>query len=438
MVVDTTLLQDMEAETSTLGSMMVDSAVIADVLMIIPHDRGDWFYRTDHRNIFTSLVSLFQADVPIDAVILRADLIKRGWFEEIGGMPYLVELAESVTSSAHAEHHAKIVRELGRRRDIIAAMHSLRDAALDREATPSDICRKIATTFVNLAAVDGSRATTEDLQSLVEDVVAEMERGDPHTGIPTGIPFIDGRIVGLVPGNLMVVAARPSVGKTALALQIASHVANRQAVPVGIFSMEMGSRELARRIAVASPDGQRRRFLEGPMQFSEIPQIGAIRIDETPGLTASQVVSRATAMRELHGVKLIVVDYLQLMKDASGAKQSKYQEISNIARDMKNAARTLDMPIILLCQMNRSIEKEDRRPRMSDLRESGAIEEVADMLFFIHRQKADARNDNGNEELWLILEKHRNGPTGAEKVLFHRPTMTFHRRHDWGQVQEPV
>ncbi|MGD9791634.1 MAG: replicative DNA helicase [Phycisphaerales bacterium] len=451
--------RSVEAEMSLLGSMILDPRMIADVLSHIKS--GEDFYTEAHGHIFRALVEVYDARSDGDLVMLQDTLRSKNQLELIGGDDYLRELAEAVPSAANAKHYARIVAEKAKLRRLIdAAGQILYDAYHSGDLGPEgakEVLDKAETMVFDIAQEQESA----DPQSLSELLDAEMQRieaadfdGTGGQGVKTSYHELDKLLAGLQPGELIIVAARPSMGKTALALNMAEQIsiggvpvpgaAATRSVPTAIFSLEMGKNALVQRMLSARsgvssqmlrgghriPDDDFRRLLEAADDLKNAP----VYIDDTPNLTVLSLRARARRMVAQHGVKVIMIDYLQLMTAPGAARESRQVEVSAISRGVKALARELNVPVICLSQLNRASEqREGNRPRMSDLRESGSIEQDADVIILLHReeyyhvQNQDWAIENptkvGMAE--LIIAKQRNGPTGIVELKWDNRRTRF-------------
>lgn len=420
-----------DAEKCMIASMMLDREMIGAVTQIVDREA---FYQADHQIIFDVLVKLYAAGGKIDAVILREELIKRQLLDEIGGTENLGSMLGMVPSGAHGEHYAKIVAEKHVLRQLISASNDiLRDAYAPHEQAKDVLDKAQARVF----AIDQGRQTTGEVsfaESCAEAYDAMSDKG--KAGLMTGFFELDGILNGLHDGEMIVVAGRPSMGKTSLALNFIDEIGINKQIPCGIFSLEMTRRELAARMMCsrAGVDMQRARkgFLNKDeyLYFSnalEKCSTAPIFPIDSMNLTAIDFRTRARRMVSKHGVKLIVVDYLQLM--SAPDSESRQQGVSEISRTIKCVARELNIPVIAVSQLNRQAETRDgHRPRMSDLRESGSLEQDADVVILLHREDYYRTQEEGfepNNIAEAIIAKQRNGPTGTIKLTFDSKSTTF-------------
>ena len=428
--------QDLDAEMALLGSMMMSREAIAEVLPIVGREDGCWFYLPAHQKLFEVLVDLFDDPTKaIDAVPVADELRRRELFDAVGGYEYMVKLAESFGDWANAEHYARIVRDKGMLRDLIRCAHEISEMAyrgLDEARQILDEAEKKIFTTTERRISGHSIALRDVVARLVKQL--EQHESGACTGLPSGFTQLDEYTSGFQPGDLIVVAGRPSMGKTALGLNIAQHMAVLDHIPVVFFSMEMSADQLAQRLVCAHSgiDSQRlrrhmlseedtRRLLNACAEFEH----AALLVDDTPGMSAMELRAKARRLRQTHGIQAVFVDYLQLMH--APRAESRQVEIAEISRGLKALGRELSVPVVAMAQLNRMPEgRADKRPLMSDLRESGAIEQDADVVLLIHREeyyKPEDENVQGVAE--IIIAKQRNGPTGTVKLSFNKRHTRF-------------
>jgi replicative DNA helicase len=421
-----------EAEMCLLASLMLDKELIGQVAALIDRDS---FYQVDHSVIYDVLRRLYEQNRPADAVIVFEELHKRQLLEEVGGKDYLAAILSSVPSAAHGPHYASIVREKALLRQLIAASNEvLRDAYAPHEQAELVLDRAEKKIFEIAQKKVGSSMVA------MEQVMLEVfERIDNRgqRGIETGFLELDDMMNGLQNGEMIIIAARPSMGKTALAMNIIEHIAADQRIPCGVFSLEMSSQQLGQRMLCSRGQIDAHKLRKGMLQAHEYQKLAAvvgelakapIWVDDSPGLTPLELRAKARRLQRQHDIKCIVIDYMQLM-DSSGRQENRQQQISEISRAVKSVARELSIPVIALSQLNRASEGRDgHRPRMSDLRESGSLEQDADVVMLLHREdyykmsEPDFTPDNIAE---LIIAKQRNGPTGTVKMAFFNQTTRF-------------
>jgi replicative DNA helicase len=426
----------LEAEMALLGSMILDGQVIGEVVQLM--QGAEDFYKPAHAAIYQVLVDLYDKNDPIDDVHLQQKLKDRGELDNIGGINYLVELFESVPSATSAPYYAKLVREKAVLRRLIEAAGRVLYEAYTSGEPVEDLLDRAEQEIFKLAE---SKATVEasDLHTLIQETYTRLETHDGRviTGLETGYFELDEMLSGLQNGELIILAARPSMGKTALALNIAEHIGATNKQPVGVFSLEMSKQQLAQRLLCSRSgvDSQRlRRNMIRPEDWAVLQDAcgqlsdAPMYIDDTPGLTLLGLRAKARRMAARYHIKAVFVDYLQLMS-AGSRTDSREQEVSTISRGIKALARELNVPVVCLSQLNRQAEtREGHRPRMSDLRESGSIEQDADVVLMLHREDYFHRGEEGHVDdniAELIVAKQRNGPTGTVKLTFHSATTRF-------------
>jgi replicative DNA helicase len=429
-----------EAESSVLGGLLLDNGAWDRVNDLLAD--GD-FYRYEHRLIYAAMAALINASKPADVITVFEQLQSQGKAEEVGGLAYLNSLAQYVPSAGNIRRYAEIVRERAILRKLVAASDEIATNAFNPQGRPvAQILDESEQKIFNIGE-EGSRMKRgfQAMDSLVVDLLDRVQEmaDNPNdiTGVPTGFYDLDRMTAGLQPGDMIVLAARPSMGKTAFAINIAEHVALNEGLPVAVFSMEMGAAQLAVRIVGSIGRIDQGHLRTGKLTDEEWPRLTeaieklrniSLHIDETAGLTASELRANARRLaRQCGKLGLIVVDYLQLMSGSSGDNENRATELGEISRGLKMLAKELGCPVIALSQLNRSVEQRpDKRPMMSDLRESGAIEQDADIIMFIYRDEyytKDACKEPGVAE--IIIAKQRNGPTGTVKLAFLKPLTRF-------------
>ncbi|MEM1209410.1 MAG: replicative DNA helicase [Planctomycetota bacterium] len=425
-----------EAEAALLGSMILDWRVCADVLQLVK--TGDDFAKPAHAAIYDALIELYNTTQSIDLVQLNQRLVDKAILDQVGGVDYLVELAESVPSATSAGYYAKIVRDKAVLRGLIEKAGTIIYDAYHADEPVGDLLDKAERAIFDLA----EHQTNEDAATLAELLEQTYERlanddGLSDAGLKSGFYELDEMTNGLHDGEMIIIAARPSMGKTALMLNIAEHMSVETKQPVAVFSLEMSKDQLAQRLLCSrsSVDSQKvRRNTLTPDDFERLAmacgELGEcpMFIDDTPGLSILQLRAKARRLAARHSIQAVFVDYLQLMADPS-TRENRQQEVSSISRGIKALARELSVPVICLSQLNRASEsREGHRPRMSDLRESGSIEQDADVVMMLHREDYYHRGEDGYVDTniaELIVAKQRNGPTGVVKLQFNGGTTRF-------------
>ena len=429
-----------EAESSVLGGLLLDNNSwdkVGDLLV-----EAD-FYRYEHRLVFASITSLVNTNRPADVITVFEQMQSQGKAEEIGGLGYLNSLAQYVPSSANIRRYAEIVRERSILRKLVSVSDEIATSALNTNGRPVTLILDEAEQKIFSIGEEGSRMR-QGFQSMDKLVLQLLDRVEemslnPNdiTGVPTGFFDLDRMTSGMQAGDLIVLAARPSMGKTALAINIAEHVALNEDLPVAVFSMEMGASQLAIRIVGSIGRIDQGRLRTGKLIDDEWPRLNdaieklkavSLSIDETPGLTTSELRASARRLARSCGkLGLVVVDYLQLMSGSSGGDgENRATELGEISRGLKMLAKELQCPVIALSQLNRGVEQRtDKRPMMSDLRESGAIEQDADVIMFIYRDDYYNKDSKDPGVAEIIIAKQRNGPTGTVKLTFLKPITKF-------------
>src|SRR5215470_13269851 len=431
--------QSLEAEESVLGGIMLDNAALDRVVDLV---RPDDFYRGSHRKLFRAMLDLAERSEPVDFITLSEALRTRGELADIGGHSFLAELAERVPTAANVVHYAKIVRERSILRGLIEAATEIAtrgyqaadnvDELLDRaEQLIFGIQeRKVRQSFSRISDVlVGSIKTIERL----------YEQKQAVTGVPTGFSDLDRLTAGLQPSDLIIVAGRPSMGKTAFCLNIAEHAALRGGIGVAIFSLEMAKEQLAMRMLCSEARVDLARVRTGHLSDREFPKLAMaagrladtpIYIDDTPALSVLELRAKARRLKRDPGSKLglVVVDYIQLMRSAEG-RDNREQEISEISRSLKALAKELNVPVVALSQLNRQVENRNPPiPRLADLRESGAIEQDADVIMFLYREEYYQEDSDKKGVADIIVAKQRNGPIGNIELTFLKEYTRFENR----------
>jgi replicative DNA helicase len=434
MASDTTLErplpQNLEAERSILGAVLLDNHALNAAVEKL---RTDDFFLPQHRRIFERMVQLGEKQQAIDTVTLMEDLTRRGELEAAGGVAYLSTLADGLPRVTNVEHYARIVKEKSVLRSLIYSASAIQEQALEA-ADDADVILDRAESKILQLAEDRVRAGLIGVKDLVKENFERLEKifseGRRITGLATGYPGLDNETAGLQPSELIILAARPSMGKTALALNIAENVALRQREPVAIFSLEMSKESLLLRLLASEARVDAHKFRTGHMNredwgkvTSALSNLGEapIWIDDSASSTVLEMGAKARRLKRDRGLSLVVVDYLQLVVPSnSGRGTNRQEEVSSMSRALKGLAKELKVPIVVLSQLTRAPEREERRPQLADLRESGAIEQDADVVLFINRPnfyKTDLpEEDRAKAE--IIIAKQRNGPTGNLNFVF--------------------
>ena len=440
--------QNIEAEKACLGSMLLDREAIEIAVDILT---GDDFYSSQHRMIFNAIVTLYGQATPVDSVTITEYLKSHGEIEKAGGVLYISSLLDEVPTSANIEYYAKIVEQKSLLRKLISAASSIIAMGYEADTDAYEIIDEAEKQIFDVTDRNLSRGYYS-MNEIIKDSIIAIEklyhRGDVYTGIPTGFKEFDDLTSGFQKSEFIVIAARPSVGKTALALNIAQDISIRQRKNVAIFSLEMSKEALVQRMlcSEARIDSQRLRkgFLEtdkwAPLTTAAGKLADAnIFIDETPAISDMQLRAKARRIQSRHGLDILFVDYLQLMTTLRRRNEGRTQEITEISRSLKALAREINIPIVALSQLSRAVESrgKDKRPILSDLRESGAIEQDADMVVFLYRDELYNPNTPDKNIAEIIIQKQRNGPTGSLKLRFSKEYTRFDNLERWEETQGP-
>src|SRR6476661_3049744 len=428
--------QNLEAEESVLGAMMLSPGAIGAVSEAL--DASD-FYRESHAKVYRAALALYSKGEPVDAITLVDELEERGELEGAGGRVRIHELATLVPASANAGHYARIVREMATLRGLIRAGGEIAQLGWERPGETTDLVDRAEQVVFDLSQ---ARVTSEfsHIEELLKDsferITALYEAGADVTGTPSGFRDLDRLTSGFQPGNLIIVAARPSMGKSGLGLCMAANLAVRAEVPTALFTLEMSKSEVTQRLMCSEAKVESQRLRTGKLGADDWPRLTAacdrlakapIYVDDTGSITMMEIRSKARRLKSREpNLGLIVVDYLQLMTSGSNV-ESRVQEVSQISRSLKVLARDLDVPILAMSQLSRAVEqRHDKRPILSDLRESGSIEQDADLVMFVYRDEYYNPEDTDSAGIAeVLLAKHRNGATGIEKLAFQKRYAKF-------------
>ena len=437
--------ESIAAEAAVLGSMVLDPQCINEVAQEIG---AEAFYRVENQRIFSAIIALYEKGVAFDLVLLRDELAKRNDLADIGGVEYLRKIAQSVPSAANVVYYLGIVKDKFLLRQLIQSASDILTEAFSETGEPA---AKLDEAEKKIFAVSQQKITGSavPLKSLLTQAFENIEgRAASHiTGLPTGFRELDELTCGLQNSEVIIVAGRPSMGKTSLALNIAEHIGADNDMPVAVFSLEMSKQQLAERMLCSRGGVDTQLVRKGMLsteQLKELITAGSelsekpIYIDDTAGLTPLELRAKARRLKSQYDIRCVVIDYLQLMTLGTARVESRQQEISQISRYIKALARELDMPVIALSQLNRSPEgRENHRPRMSDLRESGSLEQDADVVILLHREDYYHQGDNeytNSNTAEIIIAKQRNGPTGSVDLTFDEK---FTRFENLSMAQEP-
>ena len=419
--------QALEAEQAVLGSMLTTKEAVSKSMQWLT---ADHFYKTSHERIFACMVDLFEKGEPVDAISVVNKLKKKKELESVGGAFYITGLAESVPTTANVEHYSKIVLEKHLLRTLIKVSHDVSKDAFEDSQDVDQILDSAESAIFNISEKrlrGGFKHIDPILHHAFEELDKIASKPGSVTGVPSGLMDLDDMTSGFHPGELIIVAGRPGMGKTALALSMGRNAAVLEKTGVGMFSLEMANHQLAMRLLCAEgrvdshlvrtgklPKSQWKNLSIAVGSLAEAP----IYLDDTPGMSVSEVRAKARRLKAEKDVGLIIVDYLQLMTGPKGS-ESRQQEISQISRSLKNLAKEIDLPVIGLSQLSRAVEsRSDRRPQLSDLRESGAIEQDADLVIFLYRPWVYTQEDDDRGKAEIIVAIQRNGPTGIIEATF--------------------
>lgn len=421
--------QDLDAEQSVLGGMLLSKDAIADVVEVL---KGHDFYRPSHETIYQAILDLYAKGEPADPITVGAELTRRGEISKVGGASYLHTLVQSVPTAANAEYYAEIVHERAVLRRLVAAGTKITQMGY---AADGDVDEIVNSAQAEIYAVTEQR-TSEDylpLGDIMEGALDEIEaigsRSGQMSGVPTGFTDLDSLTNGLHPGQMIVIAARPAMGKSTLALDFARACSIKSNLPSVIFSLEMGRNEIAMRLLSAEARVALHHMRSGTMTDDDwtrlarrMPDVSAapLYIDDSPNLSMMEIRAKCRRLKQRNDLSLVVIDYLQLMQSGGSRRpESRQQEVSDMSRNLKLLAKELEVPVIALSQLNRGPEQRtDKKPMVSDLRESGSIEQDADMVILLHREDAYEKESPRAGEADLIVAKHRNGPTATITVAF--------------------
>ncbi|MFA6142612.1 MAG: replicative DNA helicase [Candidatus Omnitrophota bacterium] len=433
-ILEKTLPQSIDAEMAVIGSMLLDKEAISQAIEMLD---ASFFYKDSHRKIYSAILKLFDENKGVDIITLIEELKKTNSLDEVGGPSYITVLSSSVPTSANFLHYAKIVKEKTLRRSLISAATSIVTDCYDLgQETDRVVDRAEQLIF------DVSSKKTETRFSLLRDIIKNSietidnlyQRKENITGLATGFRDLDIKTAGLQPSDLIVVAGRPSMGKSALATCIVEHVGIIEKKPVAFFSLEMAKEQLVQRMLCAHAKVDAHKVRTGFLSQADWPRLvsaagklsdAPIYIDDSPGITVMELRAKARRLKAQFDIKMIVLDYLQLMQGPAKA-DSRQQEISEISRSLKALARELNVPLIAISQLSRAVEqRSDHRPQLSDLRESGAIEQDADLVMLLLREEYYNPTEENKGVAELIIAKQRNGPVGSLNLAFVGEYMRF-------------
>jgi replicative DNA helicase len=428
--------QNLEAEESVLGAMLLSPTAVGTVTEILA---ASDFYRESHAKVFRAALGLWSKGEPVDAITLANELEERGQLEEIGGQARVAELAALVPSTSNVEHYARIVKETAMLRGLVRVGQEITRLGQERQGEVVDLVDR-AEQMVFELGTQREKSDFSHIESLLKEsferITQLYEAGAEITGVPSGYRELDLLTSGFQPGNLIILAARPSMGKSALGLCVAANLAVRHEIPVALFTLEMSKSEVTQRMMCSEAKVESQRLRTGRLAPDDWPRLTAacdrlmkapIYVDDAGSTTIMEVRSKARRLKSKEpALGLIIVDYLQLMTSGATA-ENRVQEVSQISRALKILARDLDVPILAMSQLSRAVEqRHDKRPILSDLRESGSLEQDSDLVFFVYRDEYYLGEESDQQGLAeVILAKHRNGPTGLVKLSFLRRYAKF-------------
>ncbi|SDK22534.1 replicative DNA helicase [Sediminibacillus albus] len=425
---DRTPPHNIEAEQAVLGAVFLEPEALSRASeILVPDD----FYRASHQRIFGVMTSLSDKGEPIDLVTVTTALSNTKILDEIGGVSYLSDLANSVPTAANIEYYSKIVEEKALLRRLIRTATDIVTDSFSKEDEVSDVLNDAEKSILEVSQRKNSGAFQNIKDVLIEvyDNIEQLHHHDETvTGIATGYRDLDQMTSGFQRNDLIIIAARPSVGKTAFALNIAQNVSIHTEENVAIFSLEMGAEQLVSRMLCAEGNIDAQRLRTGKLEAEDWSKLtmamgslsnAGIFIDDTPGIRVSDIRSKCRRLKQEHGLGMILIDYLQLIQGSANSKENRQQEVSEISRSLKALARELNVPLIALSQLSRGVEsRQDKRPMMSDLRESGSIEQDADIVGFLYRDDYYDQESEKQNIIEIILAKQRNGPVGTVELAF--------------------
>lgn len=427
---------DLDAEKSVLGAILIDSSAIN---LVVEFLRTEHFYIPEHQTIYSAMLTLFEKQQPIDLVTLQDELKRAGGLKKIGGQKYLSDLINTVPTSAYVEHYGKIVKDHYAKRKLIDLSSRMVEKSF---AEKGDVKKLLDEAEVEIFALAQENLHQDFIQ--LKEILAEsferleefVKKGSHLRGVPTGFTDLDMRLAGMQDSNLLILAARPGIGKTTLALNMALNAATKEKIPVGFFSLEMSKEELVDRLLVGQADIDAWRLKTGKLSDDDYKKLteamgdlseAPIYIDDTPGSSILEMRTKARKLKVEKDIKLIVVDYLQL---ANGGRyfDSRVNEVSAISQGLKNLARELKIPVLAISQLSRAVEQRGtKKPQLADLRESGAIEQDADVVMFLYYEDdSEDLLDQSKRMIKLYIAKHRNGPTGEIDLMFRGDRVKFY------------
>ena len=419
---------DVEAEQAVLGSMLTDKDAVISAIEVLKEED---FYRTDNRAIYEAILNLYNRAEPVDIITVKAELESLGKFEQVGGLEYLASLPDKVPTTANATKYIKIVEEKSTLRNLIKTANEIIELGYDPTEDVSDIMEGAEKKIFNIMQ-NKDKKSYSAIKDVLVDSFTQLEelynRKQHITGVPSGFTELDYKTAGFHGSDLVLIAARPAMGKTAFALNIATNAAVRANVPVAIFSLEMSKEQLVNRILCSEAMVDSNKVRTGKLEEEDWTKLAGsigplseaeIYIDDTPGISITEIRAKCRKLKLEKNIGMVVIDYLQLVQGSNKRNGSREQEISEISRSLKILAKEIGVPVIALSQLSRAAEQRpDHRPMLSDLRESGAIEQDADIVMFLYRDDYYNKDSEKKDIAEVIIAKHRGGSTGTVELLW--------------------
>ncbi|WP_377887224.1 replicative DNA helicase [Alkalihalobacillus sp. R86527] len=443
---DRTPPQNIEAEQAVIGAVFLETDALTTATEVL---QSEDFYRAAHQKIFSVMIELSEKGEPVDLVTVTSELQDRSLLEEIGGVSYLSDLANSVPTAANVEYYSKIVEEKSILRRLIRAATDIASDGYAKENKIENLLSEAEKSIMEVSQRKNTGAFISIKDVLVDayDNIEMLQNNTGDiTGIPTGFSELDRMTAGFQRNDLIIVAARPSVGKTAFALNIAQNVATKTDENVAIFSLEMGAEQLVMRMLCAEGNIDAQRLRTGALTGDDWQKLtmamgslsnAGIYIDDTPGIRVGDIRAKCRRLKQEKGLGMILIDYMQLIR-GDGSTENRQQEVSEISRSLKGIARELEVPLISLSQLSRGVEsRQDKRPMMSDIRESGSIEQDADIVAFLYRDDYYDKESENKNIIEIIIAKQRNGPVGTVELAFvkeYNKFVNLERRHDESDI----
>lgn len=449
---DRTPPHNIEAEQAVIGAIFLEPEAFSAASELL---RAEDFYRAGHQRIFQAMTRLSDRGEPIDLVTVTTLLANDQVLDEAGGVSYLTDVASSVPTAANIVHYSKIVEEKSLLRKLIRTATDIVTTTFEKEGDVDDVLNEAEKSILEVSS-RGNAGAFQEIKDVLIDVYDNIEELHQNkaavTGVPTGYRDLDKITSGFQKNDLIIIAARPSVGKTAFALNIAQNVATKTDENVAIFSLEMGADQLVSRMLCAEGNIDSQRLRTGNLQADDWGKLtmamgslsnAGVYIDDSPGIRVSEIRSKCRRLKQEHGLGMIIIDYLQLIQGSDNSRENRQQEVSEISRSLKGLARELEVPLIALSQLSRGVEqRQDKRPMMSDLRESGSIEQDADIVGFLYRDDYYNAESEQQNIIEIIISKQRNGPTGTVELAFVKEYNKFvdldHRYQSGDIPPEPI